>query len=225
MELVVTSCFICMTIDVFDINAQNGSGVRMFIDEDTVIKPHRPHCMTAGEPGEIYVIDHPMFYGYKRLKVMVIDCTEAKFNVKKTVKINTKLCHKMTYVPTPHKILVLNNPFGDKPSVKAVSCESWNILWTVAGPVNGRELSPYGLVFSPGHDSLFVGDYCRVVVLSLGDGSVRQVVGFSGMGMIQGLSLHNNNKQLIVLDVNNKQLIVLDVNAESRFRVSFRDLY
>ena len=220
MELVVTSCFICRTIDVFDINPQDGSGgvrmrTRVFTDEETVIKPHRPHCMTAGEPGEIYVIDHPTFYGYKRLKVMVIDCTEAKFKVKKTVKINTKLCHKITYVPAPHKLLVLNNPFGEKPSVKAVSCESWDVLWTVTGPMEGREISPYGLLFSPGHESLFVGDYCRVVVLSPGDGSVRQVVGFSGMGMIQGLSLHNNNKQLFVLDVNH----------ESKFRVSFWDLY
>ena len=87
MDLVVMSCFLCRTIHVVDIIAQVGSGMRMptrvFTNEETVISPHRPHCMTAGEPGELYVIDHPMFYGYKRLKVMVIDCTEAKFKVKK----------------------------------------------------------------------------------------------------------------------------------------------
>ena len=219
MDLVVMSCFLCRTIHVFDIIAHDGDGMcmptRVFTDDDTVINPHRPHCMTAGESGELYVIDHPMFYGYKRLKVKVMDCTEAKFKVKKSVKINAKLCNKITYVPVPHKILVLNNPFGEKPSVKAVSRETWDVRWTVRGHVEGRQLSPWGLVFSPGHDSLFVGDYCRVVVLSPNNGSVRQVIGFRGMGMIQGLSLHDNNKQLVVLDVNH----------ESKFRVSFWDLY
>ena len=54
-----------------------------------------------------------------------------------------------------------------------------------------------------------------MVVLSPGDGSVRQIIGFSRMGMIQGLSLLDNSKQLVLLDVNN----------ESKFRVSFWDLY
>ena len=218
MDLVVMSCFMCRTIHGFDIIAHEGDAMRMptrvFTEDDTVINPHRPHCMTPRGTRRA-VRHHPMFYGYKRLKVMVMDCTEAKFKAKKTVKINAKLCNKMSYVPVPHKILVLNNPFGEKPSVKAVSCETWDARWTVRGPAEGRQLSPWGLVFSPGHNSLFVGDYCRVVVLSPSDGSVRQIIGFSGMGMIQGLSLHNNNKQLVVLDVNH----------ESNFRISFWDLY
>ena len=210
MDLVVMSCFLCRTIHVFDIIAHDGDSM---FDDDTVINPHRPHCMTAGESGEFYVIDHPMFYGYKRLKVMVMDCTEAKFKVKKTVKINAKLCNKITYVPVP--ILVLNNPFGEKPSIKAVSSETWDVRWTVRGPVEGRQLSPWGLVFSRVHDSLFVGttavSWCCPLMTDRCIRSSR----FSGIGMIQGLSLHDNSKQLVLLDVNN----------ESKFRVSFWDLY
>ena len=140
MQLVALSCFKCANIYVYDIITKDV--LKVFSGEPDS-KYRRPQSMTHGKPGEIYAIDHPKKFGTKRLKIILLDCKESQFSVKKRENIEIKICHSLVYVPAPHNLLVLTDPYNDEYRyVRAISSDTFDHTWTVSGPIDGQRFQP-----------------------------------------------------------------------------------
>ncbi len=165
---------------------------------------HNPGGMCLGEAGEMFVVQSAK--GPKA--ILQLNCSTAEFSLIRLIKSAMERYFSMCYIPG-HKLIVISAQYSCV--IRAVSCESEEVVWEVKGQVDGVECHPHGVVHSPAQDALFVADgtNTQILVLNPWDGSLRQVLSLDHkIGDVWHLYLCND--QLVVwhssFDCNEEQI-------------------
>ena len=141
--------------------------------------------------------DHVFIVNFaKGLKsILKAKCTPAEVIVDKTKTVNSRLegTYDICYLPDVKCIAI---SLWLEHVVKAIHCETDEEVWEVKGEVAGVTWKPYGLCYSPEHQSLLVcdtSDHGRLVNLKPSDGSVLQVIPLPRLERPWYLSLYEGN--------------------------------
>ncbi len=163
-DYMAISCGECQNIKLF--NVEREEITTAFCDSK-----YNPGKMCLGETGEMFVL-HKSVEGER--DILQLNCATPTFSFIRSIKFSMTRHHSLCYVPG-HKVIVISSIAG---LVRAVSCEREETVSEVTGQVDGRECSPYGLLFSQSHNALFVADgrNTRILVINPGSGCVRQVL-------------------------------------------------
>ncbi len=129
---------------------------------------YRPGRMCPGETGQMYVV-----HAVKPTPVLQLSCSTTNFSLMRTIQTGMERYYSICYIPIHRLIVISDHSPG---IIRAMSCESEEVVWEVKGQVEGVECHPHGMVHSPALDALFVadGNNTRILVLNPGDGSLRQ---------------------------------------------------
>ena len=193
-EYLAISCSDCRDIKLMDLNTNDVT--KAYGGEKWLVK------MCEGEGNTLYVeASHD--------QVLELDCTHPVFSKLKT--INTRMdgyFKGMTYVPSPHRLLIASN--GQK--VVAISCETNRTAWRRQKA--SFDSNPRGLFYSKTHHTILAADgkHSRILVLDPGTGNTLQTIDLPGMGTIKDLSFSGD--QLVVRNdkMFKKQISFFSVN-------------
>ena len=127
--------------------------------------------------------------------IMKVKCSPAGLSVDKHLTVQPKLDIIYSICYLPHVNCIAFSWWKDH-VVKAIHCETSEVVWEVKGEVGGVTWQPQGLLYSPEYLSLFVCDISdngRLLVLNPHDGSILQIIPLPNLGLPVSLSLHEGN--------------------------------
>ena len=183
-EYLSVSCPQCRTIWVCDM--QNGKFNEVFKEEGFY-----PGLMCKAEENHVYILnDMKGLKQINKVKCMPTEFTEDKI---RPIQSQMRNIDFMQYLPD---IKCISLSSWEEHVVKAIHCETSEVVWEVKGKVEGVTWNPHVLWYSSEHDFLVVSDtsyYGRLVVLNPYDGSLLQTVPLS-ISRFQNFSfLHERN--------------------------------
>ena len=176
-EKLAVSCSECRDIKLLDLRTEEVTTA--FCSKLNVL------VMCYGERKTLYV--HCVDDG----SVLELDYSTPSFKITRTLNSGLFFCNEICYLPAPYRALAFTNNLAE--IIRAVSILRNEIMWNVTGEVNGLEMQPHGLLFSPRH-GLLASDRnnSRVIVCNPNEGSHLQTVNQSGLGEIYSIFLHHN---------------------------------
>ena len=145
-EHLLVSCPQCKTIWFCDIDSGNFSEA---LDEDWFF----PGLMHKGEGDYILIVNSRN----GPIPILKVKCTPAELIIDYTEVFYSRMegITFMCYLPNV-KCVALSD--WEKNVVKAIHCETCELIWEVKGEVGGVIWMPHGLCYSPEHQSLLVCD-------------------------------------------------------------------
>ena len=199
-KLLAAVCFHCSNIKLIDTLK---GGVSEVHKGSTDKSEFRPVNLCAGEPGKLWLFRLKVTEGTAdniKHDVIELDCNGTKFTpTSRGFLIDLKRCSSFCYLPAPHNALVFSD--GKSKVLLSVDCESGEKLWELKGDVDGAEINPAGVTFSPQHQLILLADYhnSRVLALDPSNGSHLQTLALpEELGCTQFLSLHNEHLFVII---------------------------
>ncbi len=179
-ELLAVACFQCEDIKL--VNPSTGAATVIFKQEE-----YTPYKICLGDPDRVWV------YSWRKPNpIFELNCGPNSFSVvphKNPLFTRSKWPNGLCFVPAPNRAVVICD--DDVNVIQAVSCDVKDkVIWEVKDEVGGKVCKPYGLLYSPKHQVLFVADgrNKRVLVLDPKDGSLLQIITLD-VGWIRGLPL------------------------------------
>ena len=192
-EYLALSCPDCKTIKLMNLDNQKRGLLRRFssgsdikYDVISAFSGEVFSCMCLGEEKRIFVQSN-------NYTVLELDISNTTFTKVKTFStIYPSYCYGLSYVPDPHRLLVVS----DRDEVRAVSCDDETLVWRVQ---KDDDLDPSRLLYIPSLETILLADLMknRVVVLNSRTGLEIQSISLPHyVCEIQGLRLTND--QIIV---------------------------
>ncbi len=158
----------------------------------------RPMLLCAGEPGKLWLIRLNDLYGENEFHLIELDCSGMKLKpTGRTLPVAFKRLGSVCYLPAPYNALVTN---AGPDVLLSVDCESGERLWELKGDVDGAEINPAGVTFSPQHQLILVSDWknSRIMALDPSSGSHLQSLPVpKTLGLLSHLRVHNEHVFLL----------------------------
>ncbi len=144
-------------------------------------KSSEPHLVCNGEPGRVYV------YSWRSLVMEFIYKDHAFVGVSRNLHTSMWGCTNVCYIPTPHRIIVLD----DWKMIKVFSLKTANRMWEVKGQVDGKDFNPHGMAFYTNHNLLLVadGENSRILVFLIETGEHVQTISLPQLSTILDICL------------------------------------
>ena len=171
-EFLAMSCGVCENIRLMNLTSEK---IRVAFRGKNV------DYMAEGEGGKLYV----KLRG--EAKVLELDLVSSTFIEKKSFDIGVKDVEALNYVPSPHRLIIVND--NNKRSVLATSVDTGKTVWNFDQKVDYKEIEPGELLFIPEHDVILVEDTERIHILRSADGQYLQTVDTHELGKLSGLFL------------------------------------
>ncbi len=200
------TCGICSSVALVDLSSgekkvayQGGGG-----DSD-----FRPVRVCQRDPGKLWMLEIQDTDSGNKYEMKELDCSSSSFTpTGKGFPIEAMICLFVCYLPAPYNALVYPNAGTDV--LLSVDCESGERLWELKGEVDGAEINPAGVTFSPQHQLLLVADLKnkRILVVDPGSGSHLQSLPLPGEMMPMSLSLHNEHLYVMGAEESEEKLVL-----------------
>ncbi len=188
------TCYHCHDIKLIDMS--NGDESVAF-QGGCLENDFRPAFLCYGEPGKLWLLQLEIVDKDTNLRkycVIELDCSSSTFTpTGRGFPLEIKGCNAVFHcLPSPHNALVLCQ--WKAPVVSSFSCESGDKLWELKGEVDGADIDPQGVTFSPQHQLLLMADYTNKHILALDPRSGSHLQSLpvpQEVGDPVGLCLHN----------------------------------
>ena len=150
-DYLAISCYYCKKIRLY--NMTTGEITTAFNDPN-----YYPGHMCHGDTGQIYVVHNEK----GSVSIQQLDCSRPQFRLIKTIQSGMVDYFAICYI-NRHGLLTVSD--YSPGVVRAVSCETENVVWELTGRVDGVECEPQGMLYSPHHNALLIadGNNCRIL--------------------------------------------------------------
>ncbi len=127
-----------------------------------------PQQLCAGEPGKLWMSRRKGNVKEDEYDLVELDCSATTFTP--TGKNFQKWffpCGLVIYLPAPFKILVICSIDYSGAVLQGQHAETGDVLWHLSGEVDGAEILPVGVTFSPQHQLILMADGSNRRILAL----------------------------------------------------------